>query len=275
MRRFPEKRIFITGGGSGLGRALALEFASRKWRVAIGDIHDARGAETARMVRELGGTPLDFHCDVTLPQDLETAMQTLSQAWGSIDILVNNAGIAIAGEMEKIPMEKWERILATNLKSVIYGCRTFIPLMEAQGGGHIVNVGSNAGIASLPEMGPYNMTKAGVISLSETLRIELAAKNIGVTLLAPTFFKTRLMESFYAPDDRQCRLANRFFDRALCTADDVAARTWHAVRRNRFYVIPQVDGKLVWLAKRIAPELYFRLMAFGYRHGWADKLLGI
>ena len=206
---------------------------------------------------------------------IKAIFDVAEKTFSPVDILVNNAGIAIAGEMEKIPMEKWERILATNLKSVIYGCRTFIPLMEAQGGGHIVNVGSNAGIASLPEMGPYNMTKAGVISLSETLRIELAAKNIGVTLLAPTFFKTRLMESFYAPDDRQCRLANRFFDRSLCTADDVAARTWHAVRRNRFYVIPQVDGKLVWLAKRIAPELYFRLMAFGYRHGWADKLLGI
>jgi NAD(P)-dependent dehydrogenase (short-subunit alcohol dehydrogenase family) len=273
MRRFPKKRIFITGGGSGLGRSLALEFASRGWRVAVGDIHSTRAAKTSEMVCRAGGDPLDFHCDVTVPEDLESAANTLRKTWGGIDILVNNAGIAVVGEMDKIPLDKWEHILATNLKSVIYGCRTFVPHMAAQGGGHIVNVASNAGIASLPEMGPYNLTKAGVISLSETLRIELAARNIGVTVLAPTFFKTRLMESFYSPDDRQCRLANRFFDKSHCTANDVACRTWYAVRRNRFYVIPQFDGKLVWLAKRLAPELYFRILAFGYRRGWVDKLL--
>ena len=146
-------------------------------------------------------------------------------------------------------------------------------MLKQQGRGHIVNVASCAGIASFPEMSCYNVTKAGVISLSETLKMELAPFNIGVTLLAPTFFQTNLMDQFYSPEPRQRQLAERFFEKSRCTAEDVARHTYWAVKRDTFYVLPQADAKLVWLVKRLAPELYVKGMAWGYKMGLADKLL--
>lgn len=273
MKKFQYKRILITGGGSGLGRALALEFASRGWRVGIAEIRPERALSSVEQVDRIGGRGLALTCDVTKIDDLQAAADQVQDVWGGVDVVVNNAGVAAAGFMEKIALDKWEWILATNLKSVVYGCRVFIPMLKQQGRGHIVNVASCAGIASLPEMSCYNVTKAGVISLSETLKVELAAHNIGVTLLAPTFFQTNLMDQFYSPEPRQRHFANRFFEKSRCTAADVARHTYWAVKRNKFYVMPQADAKLLWLIKRLAPELYFKALAWGYKRGLADKLL--
>jgi len=273
MKKFPSKRILITGGGSGLGHALALEFASRGWKIGIAEIRPERAQTSVEQVGKVGGHGLAITCDVTKIEDLQAAADRMEDVWGGVDVVVNNAGVAAAGYMEEIALDKWEWILATNLKSVVFGCRVFIPMLKQQGRGHIVNVASCAGIASLPEMSCYNVTKAGVISLSETLKVELAPHNIGVTLLAPTFFQTNLMDQFYSPGLRQRHFANRFFEKSRCTAADVAHHTYWAVKRNKFYVLPQADAKLVWLIKRFAPEFYFKTMAWGYKHGLADKLL--
>jgi NAD(P)-dependent dehydrogenase (short-subunit alcohol dehydrogenase family) len=200
MKKFPKKRIVITGAGSGLGRAIAMEFAAQGWNICVSDINMDRANETLAMIKKNGGDGYAAFCDVTKPEQVDELAENLVKQWGGVDIVVNNAGVAAAGYMEKIPLETWEWILNINLKSVIYGCRTFIPILAKQGGGHIVNVASNAGIASLPEMSCYNVTKAGVISLSETLRAELKPKNIGVSVVAPTFFKTNLMDQFTSPD---------------------------------------------------------------------------
>ncbi len=211
MKKFTKKRIVITGAGSGLGRAVSLEFAKLGWKVVVSDIDMARAEKTVALIELARGTAIPVVCDVTSPENLEELAETVEKKWGGVDILVNNTGVAAAGYMEKIPLDTWEWILTMNLKSVIYGCRAFIPLMEKQKAGYIVNIASNAGIASLPEMSCYNVTKAAVISLSETLRNELYPKNIGVSVVAPTFFKTNLMDQFRSPDDRQKKMANAFF----------------------------------------------------------------
>jgi NAD(P)-dependent dehydrogenase (short-subunit alcohol dehydrogenase family) len=273
MKKFSRKRILITGGGSGLGRALALEFAARGWKIGIAEIRAERAEASVDLIGKAGGHGLAIPCDVTIPDNLQSAAERMRDAWDGVDIIVNNAGVAAAGYMEKIAHEKWEWIMATNLKGVIYGCRVFIPILKQQAGGHIVNVASCAGIASFPEMSCYNVTKAGVISLSETLKVELAPFKIGVSVLAPTFFQTNLMDQFYSPDQRQRNMANRLFEKSTCTAADVARHTYRAVKHNRLYVLPQADAKLVWLIKRMAPELYFKGLAWGYRLGLADRFL--
>lgn len=275
MKRFPRKRVVITGAGSGLGRAMALEFGRLGWHVCIADIDPERSAETRALVAGQGGKPLMVGCDVTKPEQLEALAGELKSRWGGVDVVVNNAGVAAAGYMEKIKLETWDWIIDLNLKSVIYGCRTFIPLLEAQGGGHIVNVASNAGIACLPEMSCYNVTKAGVISLSETLRSELAARKIGVSVVAPSFFKTNLMDQFTSPDQRQRALAEAFFNKSRCTAEDVARHTLRAIGKNRFYVITQLDGKLAWFCKRMTPGLYFTVLGWIYKKGLGDRYLGV
>jgi NAD(P)-dependent dehydrogenase (short-subunit alcohol dehydrogenase family) len=275
MKKFPKKRIMITGAGSGLGRAMALEFASMGWRVCVSDINKERADETLSLVEKKGGSGFVSVCDVRQPENIEALAAEIEKAWGGVDVVVNNAGVAAAGFMEKIPLETWDWILDINLKSVIYGCRTFIPMMAKQGGGHIVNVASNAGIASLPEMACYNVTKAAVISLSETLRAELKAKNIGVSVVAPTFFKTNLMDQFTSSDERQRKMASAFFDKSRVTAGDVARHVVRSVKRDRLYVITQADGKFTWLAKRLTPETYFNVMGWGYKKGLMNKYLGI
>jgi NAD(P)-dependent dehydrogenase (short-subunit alcohol dehydrogenase family) len=274
-KRFPEKRVIITGSGSGLGRATALEFAKKKWNVGIAEINKQRARETADMVGREGGTPLVLPCDVTKPKDFEKVLGRAVKEWGGVDILINNAGVAAAGYFEKIPLDRWDWIIDINLRSIIFGCRAFIPQFKSQGYGHIVNIASNAGIASLPEMASYNVTKAGAISASETLRLELSPFNIGVTVVCPTFFKTNLMDQFTAPDERQKKMAEKFFEKAKTSSEKVARHIVRSLEKNRFYVITQTDGKFSWWSKRHFPELYFKVVSYGYRKGFMDKYLGM
>jgi NAD(P)-dependent dehydrogenase (short-subunit alcohol dehydrogenase family) len=274
-KKFPKQRVIITGAGSGLGRATALEFAKRKWNIGIAEIDSKRAGETAALVKKEGGTPLVLACDVTKPKDFEKILVRAVKEWGGVDILINNAGVAAAGFFEKIPLDRWEWILAINLKSIIYGCRAIIPLLKKQGYGHIVNVASNAGIASLPEMGSYNVTKAGAISASETLRVELSPNNIGVSVVCPTFFKTNLMDQFTSPDERQRKMAEKFFEKSSVTSEKIARHIVSSLEKNRFYVITQPDGKFIWWFKRHFPELYFKIMSYGNKKGLMDKYLGV
>ncbi len=266
MKRFPEKRVVITGAGSGFGRALSLSFARRNWRVGVVDINEERADETVALVNDSGGKGEKSLCDVTRPEQIREMAAHFQNRWSGIDIAVNNAGVAAGGYMDEITLEIWRWIVELDLMSVIYGCRTFIPLMAGQpGGGHIVNMASCAGIACLPEMSCYNVPKAGVIALSETLRLELAPKNIGVTVVAPTFFKTNLMDQFQSPRQRQEEMANTFFDKSLATADKVAEHAYRCVDKKKLYAICQIDGKTMWRLKRLAPELYHRLGGFFYK----------
>ena len=253
---------------------MALEFAKRNWKIAIAEINDQRAKESAEMVKKEGGIPLTIHCDVTKPEDLENVLKVVRKEWKGVDILINNAGVASAGWFEKIPLEKWDWIIGLNTKSIIHGCRTFIKYFkESNSGGYIVNVASNAGIASLPEMVSYNATKAATISISETLRIELAKINVGVSVVCPTFFKTNLMDQFSSPDERQVELANTFFGNAKTTSEKVACHTIQSIEKNRFYVITQKDGRNMWRMKRWTPELYFKIFGIIYKRGIFDKHL--
>ena len=272
-KKFPAKRILITGAGCGLGRALAMEFAALGWNIAVTDIDKKRMQETVELVREMGGKAIDFTLDATKPEEFTRAVRTIKKEWKGLDILVNNAGVAAAGYFEKIPLSQWEWIMAINLKSIIYGCRAFIPLFKKQNMGYIVNVASNAGIASLPEMSCYNMTKAAVISMSETLNVELSGSNIGVSVVCPTFFKTYLMDQFKSPDEKQRQLAERFFATTFVTSEKIARHIRKSVEKNRLYVITQRDGKNMWRLKRFFPELYFKVLSLVYKTGAFEKHL--
>lgn len=270
-KKFPKKRVLITGAGSGLGRALSVIFATQGWNVAVTDINQERMRETGHLVKTAGGKALTALCDVTKPDDLAKVRDLVVKTWGGLDILINNAGIVTGGFMEKIPLKDWEWVLNTNLKSIIYGCRTFIPVFKEQGGGYIVNIASGAGIASLPEMTPYNVSKAGAISLSETLRIELLPSNIGVTVACPTFFKTNLLDQFTSTDPRQKEMADNFFAKSKTDSNMVAQHIMKSINRGRLYSIQQMDGKVLWFCKRHFPELFFKLFAWAYKKGLYDK----
>ena len=198
MKRLPKNaRAVVTGGGSGLGRALCQELAGRGARVLITDINADTAAETAQLLQRAGAEAHTMTVDVRHPQQVEAMEARATELWGGTDVLVNNAGLAVVGELGQIPVEEWQFQVDVNLMGVIWGCHYFGPKMAERGNGYILNVASSAGLLAAPMMGPYNVTKAGVVSLSETLFAEL-----GRRILQPYWVEYRSS----APEGREHRV---------------------------------------------------------------------
>jgi NAD(P)-dependent dehydrogenase (short-subunit alcohol dehydrogenase family) len=266
MNSTPQ-RIFITGAGSGLGRALALRYAAAGWRIAVTDRDLASAEQTLAQVQAAGGSGFAMACEVTSEESFAAVAARLESEWGGVDVLVNNAGVATKGTVAEAPLEQWQWVLNINLLGCVRGARAVIPLLKRQRSGHIVNIASFAGIANPPAMASYNVAKAGVISLSETLRHELEPDGIGVSVACPTFFKTNLIAtSRDAPGaDKDAapqmdKIVQRLMEKSSFTADTVAGLIFDSVRERRFLVLASADDKRQVLIKRLSPEMYFRMV---------------
>ncbi len=270
---FPEKRVVITGAGSGLGRRLALDFGFYGWKVAICDVNKDRCDETLSMVKDVGGDGFSFKCDVSQWEDVDFFAKETEKEFGGVDVVINNAGVIVAGLIEDVDIEDWNYILSINLMGVVYGCKAFVPMLKRQRKGHIVNIASSAGIVCLAEMAQYNVSKAGIISLSETLKMELFPFNIGISCICPTFFKTNLMQGAKWGDRRQMELAQKFFDKSRASVDDISRDVLKAIEKNKMYVITQWDGKILWFFKRICPSLFYSVLSWGYKKNIFEKIL--
>ena len=254
MKRFKGQRIVITGAASGLGRALALRFAREGWSVCIADIHMDRANEVAREVDHSGGKALVFKCDISQEKDFLALAKHIENEWGGLDILVNNAGISSSGTLQESSYDEWQRLLDINLMGVVRGCKSFTNSLAKQGQAQIVNVASFAGIASAPGMVTYNVAKAGVISLSESLRHELAADNIDVSVVCPAFFPTNLMESMNKEETKA--LVTKLMRRSGVTAEDVADHIYKGIENKDFMLITHKDAKIQYKLKRLSPDLF-------------------
>lgn len=263
----------ITGAGSGLGRSLAIALGRLGWSVGIAEVNMEGAGETLEMVRKAGGGGDVFRCDVRSREEVSAMAEHFEGSLGPAVMLVNNAGVTSGGLVGDIPDEDWRRVMDTNLWGAINGCQVYVPKMKASGGGHIVNVASSAGIACLPEMAPYNVAKAAVISLSETLRAELRPANIGVTVACPTFFNTNLLDDMTCTDEFQSEFAHAAFENARSSSDEVAAAIVRGVRKNKLYVFPQSAAKFVSVTKRLSPSMHHRFIAMTYGTGRARSLM--
>ncbi|WP_373047135.1 SDR family oxidoreductase [Vulgatibacter sp.] len=255
-----EKRVFVTGGAGGFGRALAERYAQAGWRVCIGDIHEARGAETlAALQRDTEA--IFLRCDVRQEAELVAARDRLERSWGGVDVVINNAGVAMAGAIDQVALDDWQWILDINLLGVVRSCRVFTPLFKRQRSGHFVNVASMAGLLDVPYMSSYNATKAAVVSLSETLQNELVDEGIGVTVVCPSFFETNLHEALRTPDPAFQPVMRKMLARSPLTAAQIADQTFRAVEAGAFYVLPHGEGRAAWFLKRLAPRrLYAQVL---------------
>ena len=251
----------ITGAGGGLGRALALQLAAGGARLLLADVDRARCEESARLAEQVGGQATALVVDVSDAEHVEHMAQTAERVLGRIDLVVNNAGVAAGGLVGRVSLDDWRWIVNINLWGVIHGCHAFVPRLVKQGGGAILNVASLAGIACAPRMASYNVTKAGVIALSETLCAELTGDNVRVTVLCPAFFKTNLLETMRVTDSEIRSLAEAAFANSTMSAAEVAAAALRAVARGRLYCLPMREGRIVWRLKRLVPERFARLIA--------------
>jgi NAD(P)-dependent dehydrogenase (short-subunit alcohol dehydrogenase family) len=257
-----KRVIAITGGGSGLGRALALHYARQGWSVALSDISAERAASVAQEVAKLGMSSLAMQGDIRNAGDLDAFVADANRQLGRIDIFVNNAGVAGAGSLMETSAEDWAWMLDINLVGVVRGCKAVAPLMKRQGFGHIINIASLAGIASAPMMASYNVAKAGVISLSESLRADLSGTGVGVSVVCPSFFVSDLASSARTCNAEQQRIVSKLVNKASYTADDIARIIADDVAAGRFMILPQGDARFAWWFKRMMPERF---------HHWVVK----
>ena len=268
--RFPQKRILITGATTGLGEALAHALAGRGWQVAVSAREKEEVERTVAAVNQRGGKGLGLILDVCDKSHWAAARDTLNREWGGIDILVNNAGIADANPIVKMSDADWDRMLAINLRGMIDGCRTFVPDFIKQNSGYILNVSSVAGLLALPEMSNYNVSKAGVIALSETLHAELCGANIGVTVLCPSGFRSSLADNAakegrdLAQSGPVARLVKKDIDEGSFTSESVAAHALKDIEKGRLYSLPMPLYRFAWFIKRLAPNTFYKIIGWMY-----------
>ena len=180
-----DKVALITGAGSGIGRASALKFAQEGATVAVVDIQGAAADETAKLVTAQGGAALPIAADVTDPVAVRGMVKKTVENYGRLNILFNNAGISIPGTILAIDEESFDRLFAVNVKGVFLGCKEAIPVMKAQGGGAILNTGSQVGVVGIEGSAVYPATKGAVIQLTRCLSLDHAADGIRVNCICP------------------------------------------------------------------------------------------
>jgi NAD(P)-dependent dehydrogenase (short-subunit alcohol dehydrogenase family) len=267
----------ITGAGSGLGRSFAMALAGRGWKLGLVDRNEPQTQVTLGMVEGAGAAGVAYRCDVSDPRQVEQMAKHFFSGWGQVNLLVNCAGVIDLGDIGDVTVENWRRAVEVDLMGVVWCCNAFVPPMKEQHGrSHIVNVASLAGIACLPQMGPYNVAKAGVIALSDTMKVELAPYRIGITVVCPSYFDTNLLDTMTTTGQEQVELMRLTFDNARMGADRIAELALRAVNMNRLYVLPQMSSKLIWANKRIWPSAGSRFTALLYRVGigmWLLKFL--
>lgn len=253
MKAFAGKVAVITGAASGFGREFARIGAQLGMKLALADIQADALAATVDELRAQGALAFGEAVDVSRAADVERLAQHTLDAYGAVHLLFNNAGVAAGGLIWEQTLKDWEWVLGVNLWGVVHGVRTFVPIMLAQGDEcHVVNTASVAGLLSPQMMGVYNVSKHGVVTLTETLYQDLrvTGARIGVSLLCPAFVPTGIAQSHRhrpaslrdesAPTASMIaaqKASEKAVSSGRISAGEVAQMTFDAIRENRFYVI--------------------------------------
>ncbi|MDC5256301.1 SDR family NAD(P)-dependent oxidoreductase [Acinetobacter baumannii] len=256
----------VTGAGSGIGRSFAVELAKRGGSVVCADINLEAAEETVKLIEQLGQKAFAVQCDVGQAEQVQTLADQAEQLLDHpVTLIINNAGVGLGGKFDEMSLEDWKWCMHVNLWGVIHGCHAFVPKFKKLGYGAIINVASAASYTAAPEMSVYNVTKAGVLALSETLSAELRKFNIKVNVLCPTLVPTNIIKNGRIPG-RYSKLADHaLMNYAMTTSDAVAALTLNRLDRGQLYTTPQIDAKLFWLMKRISPTLYAKFLGLSYQ----------
>jgi NAD(P)-dependent dehydrogenase (short-subunit alcohol dehydrogenase family) len=260
----------VTGAGSGIGAAFAIELGKRGGAVVCSDIDEAAAQRTADTITERGAKAVAIRCDVSQLEDVQ-ALAEQSQAWFAAPptLVINNAGVGAGGAaIGEAPMDDWLWTLGINLWGPIHGCHVFTPILReaepSRAPRGIINVASAAAFGAAPGMAAYNVSKAGVLSLSETLAAELAGTPVRVTVLCPTFVKTNILESGRI-SEQSSELAGKLMRWTGLSAGKVARTCLDAHDRGELYCMPQFDAKIGWNIKRLAPQTYTRAAGLASR----------
>jgi NAD(P)-dependent dehydrogenase (short-subunit alcohol dehydrogenase family) len=243
----------VTGGGSGIGRALSIELANRGAFVHVTDV-DAQGAEAT--AKAIGANAAHAALDV---RDGD-AVQRFCDSVGRVDYMFNNAGIAVGGEVQDLSLSHWDRIIDVNIRGVVHGIHAVYPGMVARRRGHIVNTASLAGLLPTPLAVPYGLTKHAVVGLSHSLRLEAEGYGVKVSVLCPSAVETPILDSkgpADLPRPKWLPDARKLLTRASgepYPVERLARETLDAVAANVATIVIPARARLMWRAYRLAPR---------------------
>lgn len=270
MHSLQNRVAVITGAGSGIGRALALELARRGAIIAAVDVRPEGIEETAQLVRAIGTSVSTHVVDVANAEQMQNLPHDVLAAHGACHILINNAGVTSAGAFRKETLTDLHWIVNINVWGVVHGCHAFLPLLQEQPEAHIVNVSSMVGLIGLPHNAIYALTKGAVRSFSEALRAELVATNVGVTTVFPGAHRTGITEG--ARGSQRAKLADmgrsRFAGLGMRSPARLARRVVDAIEKDKARVVAGPDARALDLWARLAPG---RIGPLGYVTGRLER----
>ncbi len=264
----------VTGGASGIGRALAEELGQRGFEVAVADRQVDLAEEVATAIRERGGRATAAELDVRELAGFERLVGEIVERSGRIELFFNNAGIGVGGEIRDYTLRDWEDVFDVNLRGVIHGIQAVYPLMIDQGFGHIVNTASMAGLITSPMSGSYTTTKHAVVGLSKALRVEAKAYGVRVSVICPGVIRTPILRGgrygrMNLPVSAQ-EAEERFERLRPMDPNLFAKKTLRAVFKNRAIVVVPRWWKLWWYLERISPSLSMRIAGAFLESGRRD-----
>lgn len=256
----------VTGAGSGIGRSFAYELAKRGGAVVCVDLNLAAAQDTVDQIKATGAKAFALQCDVGNVEQVNSVAEQAEQLLGHpVTLLINNAGVGLGGKFDEVSLDDWKWCMQVNLWGVIHGCHAFVPKFKKLGYGAIINVASAASYTAAPEMSVYNVSKAGVLALSETLSSELKKFKIQINVVCPTLVPTNIIKNGRIPGQYSKLADHALMNYAFTTSDKVARLSLDRLDKEQLYTTPQLDAKLFWLMKRTSPSLYAKFLGLSYQ----------
>ena len=260
----------VTGAGSGIGRALAIELAGRCGGLALADIDGAGLSETARLLGSANGCRITTHeLDVSQREQMVAFASRVEEAHGGVNLLINNAGVALGGTIADVSIDDIEWLIGINLWGVVYGVKCFLPMLRRQPDAHIVNISSVFGMIAPPGQGAYAASKFAVRGFTEALGHELSGSGVKVSVVHPGGIRTniarRARTGANTPEAHAAK-AQQLFEKAARTSPEQAAATIiSGVERNRRRILIGPDAWLIDRVQRLLPVKHGRLLEIFFK----------
>jgi len=260
MKKFEDRVAVITGAGSGIGRALALNLAQKGCRLALSDIKAESVAETARLCEPYTREVMVDTLDVADKKAMQSYPEKVVKKFGAVHIVINNAGVAVAATVEETSIEDYEWLMGINWWGVLYGTKFFLPHLKNVDEAHIVNISSIFGIIGVPTQSAYNAAKFAVRGFTESLRQELADTHIGVSCVHPGGIKTNIAAAARYKSgptgENHASATEKFARMTMTTADQAAATIVKGIEKKSPRVLIGADAVAVDMMARSLPESY-------------------
>ena len=274
MKSLKDRVAVVTGAGSGIGRALAIELSAAGCKLAISDINEAAVKQVAAQLKEMGRPVIADRLDVADRDAFYAYADKVQAHYGQVNLIINNAGVALGSTVEETSYEDFEWLMGINFWGVVYGTKAFLPLIKQAGEGHIVNISSIFGLIGVPTQSAYNAAKFAVRGFTESLRMELELEgaNISCTSVHPGGIKTNIAKNARMSSDVEkmtgmdAEKSRQEFEKLFRTTPEEAASTIiKGIRGNKRRVLIGADAVAIDSMQRLLPTTYQRLMVSGQK----------